>query len=361
MTDQAPTGSPFSEILNRLADGETLSAADAGAAFDQIMAGAVDPIQTSSVLTAIRIRGATPHEIAGGVEAMRRAMIPVESPDAEYLVDTAGTGGGLVTTFNISTAAAIVAAAAGVPMAKHGNRSFSSRSGSADVLEALGVRIDLTPDAMARVLEDVGIVFMFAPILHPAMRHVGPVRRSLGFRTLMNLLGPLANPAGAQRQVVGVSDPEFLHLIVHALKELGHFRALVVHGEPGMDEVSPMGRTRVAELRDGGIHEYDISPEEFGFAVATADELAGGEPEENAALVRAVLSGERIDGARSAVLLNAGAAIYVGGRAESLRQGVRVAAEAVDSGAALQTLERLRDASVSAAESTAAEPGPTQS
>lgn len=349
MTDNDSPGMPFSQVLNRLADGETLSAADAGAAFDQIMAGTVDPIQTSAFLTAIRIRGATPHEIAGGVEAMRRAMIRVESPDAEYLVDTAGTGGGRVTTFNISTAAAIVAAGAGVPIAKHGNRSFSSRSGSADVLEALGVRIDLNPDAMGRVLEEAGIVFMFAPILHPAMRHVGPVRRSLGFRTLMNLLGPLANPAGATRQVVGVSDPEFLHLIVHALKELGHFRALVVHGEPGMDEVSPMGKTRVAELRDGGIHEYEITPEEFGLPLASAEELAGGEPEENAAIVRDVLSGERRDGARSAVLMNAGAAIYVGGRAESLRQGVRVAGEAVDGGAAMSTLEALRSASAAAA------------
>jgi anthranilate phosphoribosyltransferase len=339
------TPQDFRDTLSQLADGEHLTTEEAGAAFDHIMAGEVDGPCMAAFLTAIRVRGATPHEVAGGVEALRRAMVPVHSDQREYLVDTAGTGGGTVTTFNISTAAALVAAAAGVPMAKHGNRSFSSRSGSADVLEALGVNIELTPDAMQRILDEVGIVFMYAPLLHPAMRHAGPVRRSIGFRTIMNLIGPLANPAGAERQVVGVSDPAFLPLMVQALRELGHFKALVVHGAPGMDEVSPLGITRVAELRDGGIHEYEIAPDEFGFDPPSEDDLAGGEPEDNAGIIRAVLDGSRRDGARSAVVLNAGAAIYVGGRAESLRQGVRVAEEALDTGKAAATLEALREAS----------------
>jgi anthranilate phosphoribosyltransferase len=343
----------FVALLAHLADGEPLTAEEAGKAFDEVVSGQIDPIQVAGFLTAIRVRGATPQEVAGGVQALRRAMVPVVTPEPEYLVDTAGTGGGAVTTFNISTAAALVAASAGVPMAKHGNRSFSSRSGSADVLEAMGVRIDLSADAMARILREVGIVFMFAPLLHPAMRHVSPVRKSLGFRTIMNLLGPLTNPAGATRQVVGVSDPEFLHLVVHALRELGHFKALVVFGEPGMDEVSPLGVTRVAELRDGGIHEYEISPAEFGLEPANLEDLAGGEPEENARVILDVLEGKRRDGALSAVLLNAGAAVYVGGRAESLRQGVRVAEQAVAGGAALETLEALRQATIREAEAAA--------
>ena len=189
---------------------------------------------------------------------------------------------------------------------------------------------------------------MYAPLLHPAMRHAGPVRRSIGFRTVMNLIGPLANPAGAERQVVGVSDPAFLPLMVQALRELGHFKALVVYGEPGMDEVSPLGTTRVAELRDGGVHEYEISPDEFGFQAPGLDDLAGGEPEDNAKVILDVLDGTRQDGARSAVVLNAGAAIYVGGRAESLRQGVRVAEEALDGGQGMATLEALRKASQAA-------------
>jgi len=338
-------GTDFRATLARLAEGEPLSTEEAGAAFDQIMSGGVDEASTGAFLAAIQVRGATPMEVAGGVLALRRAMIPVPSSQPEYLVDTAGTGGGSVTTFNISTAAAIVAASVGVPIAKHGNRSFSSRCGSADVLEALGVNIDLTPEAMGQILEEIGIVFMFAPLLHPAMRHAGPVRASLGFPTIMNLLGPLTNPAGAERQVVGVSDPGFLPLVVQALRELGHFKALVIHGEPGMDEVSPLGLTRVAELRDGGVHEYEISPDEFGFEPCPLEDLAGGEPAENAKIITDVLDGSRRDGARSAVLLNAGAAVYVGGRAESLRQGVTVAGEALDSGRSLKTLDDLREAS----------------
>ncbi len=272
-------------------------------------------------------------------------MRPVTVSDPDTLVDTAGTGGGTVTTFNISTAAGFVAAGAGVRMAKHGNRSFSSRSGSADVLEALGVRIELEPDRMGEILEEVGIVFMFAPLLHPAMRHVGPVRRALKIPTLMNLLGPLTNPAGARRQVVGVSDPELVPLLVGALRELNHIRALVVHGEAGMDEISPLGPTRVAQLDGDTLTEYTVTPEEMGLSVLPEAGLAGGEPEENAEVIEAVLRGDRRDIARSVVLLNAAAAIHVAGKAADLREGVQVATESIDSGAAAAMLVALREAS----------------
>jgi len=260
-------------------------------------------------------------------------------------VDTAGTGGGGVTTFNISTAAALVAAGAGVRLAKHGNRSFTSRSGSADVLEALGVRIDLPPERMGEILAEEGIVFMFAPLLHPAMRHVGPVRRGLGIATVMNILGPLTNPAGARRQVMGVADPRLLELVVGALAELGQERAMVVHGAPGMDEISPSGTTSVAELRAGRILYYDTLPTDLGMDVIPMEGLAGGRPEDNARTILAVLDGES-GAARAATLLNAAAAIYVAGRAATLAEGVALAAAAVDQGSARDALERLRAATL---------------
>lgn len=325
--------------------GGSLAAQEAEGAFDVIMNGKATPVQMAAFLTALQTRGPTASEVAGGVLALRKAMKPVAYDEPGLLVDTAGTGGGTVTTFNISTAAALVAAGAGVRLAKHGNRSYSSRSGSADVLEALGVRIELTPERMGEILEETGIVFMFAPLLHPAMYHVGPVRRELAMPTIMNLLGPLTNPAGARRQVVGVSDPALIDLLVHALRELGHSRGLVVHGEPGMDELSPLGGTRVAELSADRVREYRVEPEELGLERHDAAGLAGGEPEDNARIVLDVLEGRDRGAARSAVLLNAGAAIFVADRAGSLAEAVGEAAEAVDSGAARETLERLRTAS----------------
>lgn len=271
-------------------------------------------------------------------------MIPVGSADPGLLVDTAGTGGGSVTTFNISTAAALVAAGAGVRMAKHGNRSFSSRSGSADVLEALGVTIQLGPERMSEVLDEVGIVFMFAPLLHPAMRHVGPIRRGLGVPTVMNLLGPLTNPAGARRQVVGVSDPALMELVVGGLRALDHAHALVVHGEPGMDELSPSGASRVLELRGGEVSERTVTPESLGLRSGPLDELAGGEPDDNARIIRGVLGTQIGGAARTAVLMNAGAAIHVSGQVGGLEAGVERAAESIDSGAALEALEALIEA-----------------
>jgi anthranilate phosphoribosyltransferase len=270
--------------------------------------------------------------------------VPAENPGE--LTDTCGTGGGTFTTFNISTAAALVAAGGGARIAKHGNRSFTSRSGSADVLEALGVRIQLDPSAMGRVLNEAGIVFMFAPLLHPAMKHVGPIRAELGIGTIMNLLGPLTNPAGALRQMVGVAEPGILWLIVEALRELGHRRALVVHGSPGMDEMSPLGPTQVADLgEDGSIHEGILTPGELGLDTYPSHTLEGGLPEENARIILRVLAGEEKEGARAAVLLNAAGALYVAGRADSLPRGLELAGESLDSGAGLRKLEDLKEAS----------------
>ena len=332
-------------LLGRVTSGEDLSADEAEAAFGLFMDGTATPVQMSALLVALRTKGLAPSEVAGGVRAMRRAMVPVAATDPGTLVDTAGTGGGEITTFNISTAAALVAAGAGVRIAKHGNRSFTSRCGSADVLEALGVKIDLTPQRMGEVLEEVGIVFMFAPLLHPGMKHVGPVRKELGITTIMNVLGPLTNPAGARRQVVGVADPRLVSLLVRALQELGHTRGMVVHGSPGMDEISPTAATRVAEVKDGTVIESEVTPEQLGVEPHPLEGLAGGSAAENAEVIRAVLSGKKQDAARTATLLNAAAAIYVGGAAESLAAGVAAATKAIDSGAAEAKLEGLRSAS----------------
>lgn len=332
------------DVLRRVADGGELTALEAEQAFDMFMEGTATPAQMSALLTAFRVRGVLPVEVAGGVRALRKAMVRVESEATDQLVDTCGTGGGAVTTFNISTAAALVACGAGVRIAKHGNRSFTSRSGSADVLEALGVRIELSPEEMSTVLKEVGLVFMFAPLLHPAMRHVGPVRRELGFPTVMNILGPLTNPAGVRRQLVGVADSKLVPLVVEALRELGHTHALVVHGEPGMDEFSPMGPTRLAELKAGEVTERQVTPEDFGLETCSAEELAGGEPEENAQVIMSVFQGEELGGARSAVLLNAGAAIYVSGAVDTLEASVDAARKALDDGRALEALDLLRTA-----------------
>jgi anthranilate phosphoribosyltransferase len=341
--DQRAQAIDLGSAIERLADRVDLTAAEAERVFDRFMDGSAPETQMAAVLMGLRAKGVTPAEIAGGVRALQKAMVRVAAAEPAVLVDTAGTGGGRVTTFNISTAAALVAAGAGVRVAKHGNRSFTSRSGSADVLEALGVRIDLTPERMSEVLEEVGIVFMFAPLLHPAMRHVGPVRRALGITTVMNVLGPLTNPAGARCQVVGVADPELLDLVVEALAELGHVRALVAHGDPGMDEISAVGATRLAELSEGKVRSLALHPEEVGVDPVRVEELRGGEPSENADIIVRVLSGER-SAYRAATVLNASAAIWVGGAVESLAAGVELARESIDSGRARDALERLRSA-----------------
>jgi anthranilate phosphoribosyltransferase len=330
--------------LMRSAAQRPLSADEAERAFTEVMEGRATPVQMAALLVAIRVRGAVAAEVAGGVRALRRAMVPVPG-DATGLVDTCGTGGGALTTFNISTAAALLAAGAGVRVAKHGNRSFTSRCGSADVLEALGVRLELDPEQEARVLEECGIVFMFAPLHHPAMRHVGPIRRELGMPTIMNVLGPIANPAGARRQVVGVSDPGLLELIAGALAELGHERALVVHGEPGLDELSPLGVSHVIEVSDGRLERSTFDPAQLGWESFDARGLEGGERDDNARAIVAVLRGELGGAARAAVLLNAGAAIYVAGAVANLPEGISVATRALDAGHGFEKLRQLREAS----------------
>lgn len=342
MTQADPLAEVDLGALVRQAALGPLSAADAEAAFGEVMEGRATPVQIAALLVAIRVRGAVPSEVAGGVRALRKAMVPVPA-DPAGLVDTCGTGGGALTTFNISTAAALLAAGAGVRVAKHGNRSFTSRCGSADVLEALGIRLELAPDEEARVLERTGIVFMFAPLHHPAMKHVGPIRRELGMPTIMNVLGPVTNPAGARRQVVGVSDPALLELIAGALAELGHDRALVVHGQPGLDEISPLGTTEVLEVADGRWERRTFDPvAELGWERFSAEGLEGGDRRDNAERVEGVLRSRLGGAARAAVVLNAGAAIYCAGLAPSLVDGVRAAESALDAGAGWAKLQELR-------------------
>ncbi|HUE97384.1 MAG TPA: anthranilate phosphoribosyltransferase [Longimicrobiaceae bacterium] len=338
------------EQLIRLAVDRPLSIEEAEAAFDEVMQGRATPVQIAALLVGIRARGAAPDEVAGGVRALRRAMVPVDVHDVVGVIDTCGTGGGSVTTFNISTAAALLVSGLGVKVAKHGNRSFSSRCGSADVLEALGVGLEASPQRKAEILNEIGIVFLFAPAHHPAMRHVGPIRKELGMFTIMNLLGPLTNPVRVRRQVVGVSDPALLELVARALAALGHEHALVVHGEPGLDELSPLGATRILEVRNGEIEAYDFLPDrDLGWSGFSAEDLAGGEPAENAAVIADVLQGRGKGTARAAVLLNAAAALLVADRVDSLVDGVAEAERALDGGAGWSQLERLRTATWTAA------------
>lgn len=332
---------PLEQALHRLANGESLSEAHAALVFGVIMRGEATPAQVGGLLMALRVKGETADEVAGAARALRDAMIRVDI-DAPHLVDTAGTGGGAVTTFNISTGAALVAAGAGATVAKHGNRSYTSRCGSADVLEALGVSVQLDAGGVARALREVRMAFLFAPNFHPAMRHVAPVRKELGVTTLMNLLGPIANPAGVRRQVIGVADASRGPLVAHALARLDAEHALVVHGAVGMDEISPAGTTHVWEVRDGGVREWTIDPLEHGLEIADVVLLAGDEPHANARRLEAILADGTDLAGRAAVVLNAAAAIYVAGLAPSYKAGIAAARAALDSGAAQAALERLR-------------------
>ncbi len=329
------------DTIQRVLSGESLGAADAEAAFDRFMSGEATPVEMTALLVGLKLRGETATEVAGGVRALRKAMIPLEL-DAERAIDTCGTGGGALTTFNISTAASLVAVGGGVRVAKHGNRSFTSKCGSADVLEMLGVPILLDPEDERRFFDETGFVFMYAPAHHPAMRHVGPVRAELGVTTVMNLLGPLANPAGVRRQVVGVAHPSLQRLLAEALVELEHERALVVHGEPGLDELSPLGPTRVFQIDAGSLTEFDVTPTDLGWPAYAPEDLAGGEPAENADRVRRVIAGEEGGAARAAVVLNAAAAFWVAGDVDRLEDGVAAAEAAIDDGSATAVLETLR-------------------
>jgi len=332
------------QAIRRLAFGESLDAPTATASFGVIMRGEATPAQVAALLMGLRVKGETVDEVAGAATALREAMVHLPADDPDSLVDTCGTGGGTLTTFNISTAAGLLAAGLGVRIAKHGNRSFTSQCGSADVLEALGVRLDAPPAVMERALQEAGVVFMFAPSMHPAMRHVGPVRRELAVPTVMNIVGPLANPAQAGRQVLGVAEVHRMPLMAGALSALGSRHALVVHGEPGLDEFSPLGTTRVLEVRDGTTREWSVEPRDFGYPEFSADGLAGGTPADNARIVREVLAGEGTPAATAAVELNAAAALYVADVVSDFAAGVSMAREGLASGAGLAALERLRQA-----------------
>ena len=326
--------------LARLLEGASLARTEAREVMGAIMRGEATPAQIGAFLVALRAKGETADEIAGCAEAMREHVVPVR-PQREDLVDTAGTGGDGAYTLNISTAAGLVAAAAGAGVAKHGNRAVSSACGSADVLEALGFRLELAPERIARSIDELGFGFMFAPAHHPAMRHAAPVRRELATRTVFNVLGPLTNPAGARAQVIGVFSAELVRTIAAVVAQLGARRAFVVHGFAGIDELSPAGPNLVCEVVDGGgVRERTIDPLDLGIERCHPDELRGGTPEENARAIRAVFGGAD-GGRRDAVLLNAAGAIAAAGHAADLREGLARARAAVDSGAASERLEQL--------------------
>jgi anthranilate phosphoribosyltransferase len=327
------------EALARLLDGHDLSRGQAREVMDEVMRGEATPAQIGGFLVALRLKGETADEIAGCAEAMRTHVLAVR-PRRDDLVDTAGTGGDGARTINISTAAALLAAAAGAAVAKHGNRAVSSASGSADVLEALGFRLELPAPRIERSIDELGFGFLFAPTHHPAMRHAAPVRRELAARTVFNVLGPLTNPAGARAQVVGVYAPTLVRTIAEVLAQLGARRAFVVHGAGGIDELSPAGPNLVCEVVDGAVHEREIDPLDLGVPRCDPDELRGGSAEENAEAIRAIFAGED-GGRRSAVLLNAAGAIAAAGHAADLREGLEVARSALDSGAAAARLEEL--------------------
>jgi anthranilate phosphoribosyltransferase len=327
------------EALARLLEGRDLSRAQAREVMGEIMEGKATPAQIGGFLVALRLKGETADEIAGCAEAMRAHVLAVK-PQRSDLVDTAGTGGDGAGTFNISTAAALVAAAAGAAVAKHGNRAVSSASGSADVLEALGFQLELPAERIERSIDELGFGFLFAPSHHPAMRHAARVRKELAARTVFNVLGPLTNPAGARAQVVGVYEPELVETIATVLARLGSRRAFVVHGAGGIDELSPAGPNLVCEVSGGKVRRREIDPKEFGVPRCRPADLGGGSPAENADTIRDIFAG--IKGAkREAVLLNAGGAIAAGGHARDLEEGYRIAAEALDSGAAGERLEAL--------------------
>ncbi|TAK28748.1 MAG: anthranilate phosphoribosyltransferase [Chloroflexota bacterium] len=325
------------QAIATVIEGQSLSMDEAAQVMDEIMSGEATPAQIGALMVGLRMRGETAEEVAGFARTMRAKATPVQV--SAPVVDTAGTGGDGAGTFNISTAACIVAAAAGVPVAKHGNRAFSSRCGSADVLESLGVRIDLKPEQVASCIERIGIGFMFAPLFHPALRHAMGPRQELGIRSIFNILGPLSNPAGAPYQVMGVANAQLAPLMADVLRHLGCSRALVVHGD-GLDEVSVSGPTTVYHVEEQTIRSYQISPEQYGLARAPVESVRGGTAEENARIVRSVLSGDP-GPRRDVVLLNAAAALIAGGAAAEFADGIRVAAQTIDSGAARGKLDAL--------------------
>lgn len=327
------------EMIETMINQKDLSAAEMETAMQQMMSGEMDPIHMASFLTALKAKGESVTEIYAGAKVMREKAATIEL-DAPISLDTCGTGGDGAHTFNISTGVALIAAASGIPVVKHGNRSVSSRCGCADVLEALGAVIDLTPEEVEKCVQQCGIGFLYAPTFHSAMRFVGPVRKALGFRTIFNILGPLANPANATHQLVGVFDKALIPVFSEALIELGLTRGMVVHGCDGLDEITLAGETYVSEIRDGGYTTYTISPEEFGFERADTTQLAGGNPEENKEILLGLLHGEK-GAKRDVLLINAGVALYLCDQATTIQEGIDQAAHLIDDAVVLDTLNRF--------------------
>jgi len=328
----------FKTLIGKVATGTELTLQESASAFDRMMSGEATPSQMGALLMGLRVRGETVDEITGAVTTMRAKMLRVDAP--EGAIDVVGTGGDASGSYNISTCAAFIVAGAGVAVAKHGNRALSSRSGAADVLAALGVRIDLGPEAIAHCIAQAGIGFMFAPLHHPAMKHVGPTRVELGTRTIFNLLGPLSNPAGVKRQMVGVFSRHWVEPLAKVLGRLGSERAIVVHGSDGLDEITTAGPTSVASLENGSVRTFEISPEEVGLPKADPKRLLGGDAEANAAALLAVLKGEKSP-YRDVAMFNAAAALMVAGRAKDLADGMALARTSIDSGEAEGRLDRL--------------------
>jgi anthranilate phosphoribosyltransferase len=340
----------ISEAVKTLVERRDLTRIESAAAMEAIMSGAATNAQIASFLTALRMKGETVEELIGFAQVMRQKAVRVRTrsseaasmtgTDREMLIDTCGTGGDASGTFNVSTATAFVVAGAGLKVAKHGNRSNSSLCGSADVVEALGVSLDLTPQQVARCVDEVGIGFLYAPLLHTAMKHVMAARREMGIRTVFNLLGPLTNPASANAQVIGVADASLTEPLARVLAELGTLRAFVVHGADGLDEISNTGESHLSEVREGNVRSYTVRPEDFGLPRATIADLRGGDRQQNAQIIRDILGGEA-GPRRDIVLMNAAAALVAGARAAELKEGVKLAAQSIDAGAARERLERL--------------------
>ena len=328
----------FKSLIGKVATGASLTRDESAGAFDRMMSGEATPSQMGGFLMGLRMRGETVDEITGAVTTMRAKMLRVEAPAGS--IDVVGTGGDASGSYNISTCAAFIVAGAGIPVAKHGNRALSSRSGAADVLGALGVKIDLAPEAISRCIDEAGIGFMFAPAHHPAMKHVGPTRVELGTRTIFNLLGPLSNPAGVKRQMVGVFSRHWVEPLAIVLKNLGSERAYVVHGWDGLDEITTSGPTSVAALENGKVTTFEIKPEDVGLAKAKPEQLRGGDAEANATSLMDVLRGKK-GPYRDVAILNAAAAIVVAGKAQDLKDGVAIATKSVDSAEAEGRLDRL--------------------
>jgi anthranilate phosphoribosyltransferase len=341
----------FAGLIDKLQRRQDLTIEESAAAMDEIMEGRALPAQTAGLLVALAMKGERPAEIVGLARTMRARATKLSRP-YDPVFDTCGTGGDRAHTFNVSTIAALLLPACGVRVAKHGNRSVSSRCGSADLFEVLGVNITASPGQVERSLDEAGIAFFFAPTFHPSMRHAAATRRELGVRTAFNLLGPLTNPAGASRQLVGVPRPELTELVARALALLGTERAWVVHGADGLDEISTTGYTKVSECRDGAVNTFYVHPSDFGVPKASPADLLGGDAAANAAIARAVLGGER-GPARDIVLFNAAASLLIAGKAAAISDGIAMAAEAIDSGAAAAVLERLVTASNGATEGAA--------